>query len=92
MSCKIWWSIYGLWNVAIGHGKTAGYNIVGKDSIYEHIVPVTTLNAFNLSLFSMGIVDESKATDIIIEDRSEEGIYNKVLIIDDKVIWKSQRH
>lgn len=78
--------IYGLWNIAIGQGKVAGYNIVGKDNVYEHIVPVTTLNAFNLSLFSMGIVDESKATDIIIEDRSEEGIYNKVLISDDKVI------
>lgn len=77
---------YGLWNIAIGQGKVAGYNIIGKDSIYEHIIPVTTLNAFNLSLFSMGIVDESKATNIIIDDRSQEGIYNKVLISNDKII------
>lgn len=78
--------IYGLWNIAIGQGKVAGYNIIGKDSIYKNIIPLTTLNAFNLSLFSMGIVDESKATDIVIDDRSEEGIYNKVLINNDKVI------
>lgn len=78
--------IYGLWNIAIGQGKVAGYNIVGRDSTYEHIIPVTTLNAFNLSLFSMGTVDESKATDIVVEDRSEEGIYNKVLINNDKIM------
>lgn len=78
--------IYGLWNIAIGQGKVAGYNIVGRHSVYEHIVPVTTLNAFNLSLFSMGIVDESKATDIVTDDRSEEGIYNRIFINNDKVI------
>jgi nitrite reductase (NADH) large subunit len=78
--------LYGLWNISIGHGKTAGCNIAGKDSIYENIIPVTTLSAFNLSLFSMGEVDENKATDIILDDRSEENIYNKVLIQNNKVI------
>ncbi|AOT69014.1 NAD(P)/FAD-dependent oxidoreductase [Geosporobacter ferrireducens] len=78
--------IYGLWNIAIGHGKVAGYNIMGKNSTYEHIVPVTTLNAFNLSLFSMGIVEEDQATNIVLEDQSEENIYNKVYIKNNKVI------
>jgi len=78
--------IYGLWNISIGHGKVAGSNIVGKEMIYEHIVPVTTLNAFGLSLFSMGIIEESEASNIIIEDKSEENIYNKILIKNNKVI------
>lgn len=78
--------IYGLWNIAIGHGKVAGYNMVGKNTTYEHIVPVTTLNAFNLSLFSMGVVEEDQTTNIILEDRSEEHIYNKVYIKRNKVI------
>lgn len=77
--------VYGLWNVAIGQGKTAGYNIVGKNSIYEHIVPVTTLNAFNLSLFSMGEIDEDKATDILVEELENSG-YQKVLINSNKII------
>ena len=79
-------TIFGLWNIAIGQGKVAGYNITGQDVKYNYIAPVTTLNAFGLSLFSMGIVDESKATDIILEDRSEENIYNKILLDNNRII------
>ncbi|MFZ5965875.1 MAG: NAD(P)/FAD-dependent oxidoreductase [Bacillota bacterium] len=78
--------IYGLWNISIGHGKVAGLNIAGEDSRYEHIVPVTTLNAFNISLFSMGIVEEEKATHIVFEEKTEEKIYNKIFINNNKVI------
>ena len=78
--------LYGLWSIAIGQGKVAGYNMSGKDSSYSYITPVITLNAFNLSLFSMGIVDESKATDIILEDKSSENIYNKIFINNNKII------
>lgn len=78
--------IPGLWNIAIGQGKIAGYNMVGKDVKYNTIIPVTTLNAFGLSLFSMGIVKEHCATHIILDDRSSDNIYNKVFINNDKVI------
>ncbi|WP_099189356.1 NAD(P)/FAD-dependent oxidoreductase [Tepidibacter mesophilus] len=77
--------VYGLWNIAIGQGKIAGYNIVGKNSIYQQIVPVTTLNAFNLSLFSMGVIDEDKAKDILVEEL-ENNTYQKVLINNNKII------
>jgi nitrite reductase (NADH) large subunit len=78
--------IYGLWNIAIEHGKVAGANMAGKNETYEHIVPVTTLSAFHLSLFSMGVIEDSKATDIVLEDRSAENVYNKVYIHNNKVI------
>lgn len=76
----------GLWNIAIGQGKVAGYNMIGKDTIYDTITPVTTLNAFGISLFSMGIVDETKTTHIILDDRSSDDIYNKVFINNNKII------
>jgi nitrite reductase (NADH) large subunit len=76
----------GLWGIAINQGKVAGYNICSKDTVYNYITPVTTLNAFGLSLFSMGIVDESKSTYIILEDKSDENIYNKVFINNNKII------
>ncbi|RKD31939.1 NAD(P)/FAD-dependent oxidoreductase [Thermohalobacter berrensis] len=79
-------NIYGLWNIAIGQGKVAGYNMVGKEAIYEHIVPVTRLSAFNLSLFSMGDVNEADASEILVEDNSEKNSYKKILIKDNKVI------
>lgn len=75
-------NIFGLWNIAIEQGKVAGYNIAGKDTKYKYVPPVTTLNAFNLSLFSMGIVDESKVTDTLVEENMEENTYKKILIKD----------
>ncbi len=75
----------GLWNISIGQGKVAGYNMIGKDSTYKHIVPVTTLNAFKLSLFSMGCVDENNATNVLVED-NDEGQYMKVFVRDRKIV------
>lgn len=76
--------LYGLWNIAIEQGKTAGNNIVDKNSIYEHIVPVTTLNAFNLSLFSMGVIDEDKATDTLSEKNDNK--YQKIFINNNRIV------
>ncbi|OCL26356.1 pyridine nucleotide-disulfide oxidoreductase [Orenia metallireducens] len=78
--------IYGLWNMAIEQGKTAGYNIVGKEETYQHLVPVITLRAFGISLFSMGIIDEDKASNIIIEEKHEDKSYTKILLKDKQVI------
>lgn len=79
-------SIYGLWNIAISQGTTAGYNIVGKDTVYKHIAPVTTLNAFGISLFSMGNIEENEATNILVEGGSENKDYKKIFIKDNKII------
>lgn len=78
-------NIFGLWNIAIGQGKVAGYNIAGKEAKYEHIVPVTTMNAFNLSLFSMGVVEESFADNSIIEE-SGDGNYKRIFIKNNKIV------
>ena len=78
-------NIFGLWNIAIEQGKVAGYNIAGKDVKYKYVPPVTTLSAFDLSLFSMGIVDESQVTDAIVEGDVEENTYKKILIKDNYI-------
>ena len=78
--------IFGLWNIAIAQGKVAGYNIAGKDSTYKPIVPVITLSAFNLSLFSMGEVREEKATDILVDKELNQPSYRKVFFRENKVI------
>lgn len=78
--------IYGLWNIAIEQGKVAGSNIACVDATYKHIVPVTTLNAFDLSLFSMGVIEDSEATDILVEEDLEHASYKKVLLKHHKII------
>ncbi len=77
-------NVAGSWNINMALGKVAGYNIAGRESVYQPVVPVITLNAFKLTLFSMGCVDESKATNIVAEE-NDEGQYYKILIKDGKV-------
>lgn len=78
--------VSGLWNIAIAQGKTAGGNIVGKDSIYEEITPVVTLNAFDISLFSMGCIDENNSTRVLVDENTKGNEYKKIFIKDNKVV------
>ncbi|WP_171903767.1 NAD(P)/FAD-dependent oxidoreductase [Cellulosilyticum sp. I15G10I2] len=78
--------VYGLWQIAIEQGKTAGYNLAGKDAKYKHVVPVTTLNAFDITLFSMGMIDEKQADDFIIWDESDKNMYSKILLSKNRIV------
>ncbi|MBU3126352.1 NAD(P)/FAD-dependent oxidoreductase [Clostridium tagluense] len=78
--------VIGLWNIAIAQGKVAGYNIAGKETVYENMTPVTTLNAFGISLFSMGCVDESESTKVLLDEDVNLKIYRKIFIKNNKVI------
>ncbi len=53
---------FALWSEAIEQGKAAGINASGEEYIYEQIIPLTTLNAFNSGIFSIGdIGSDSKS-------------------------------
>ncbi len=76
----------GLWPIAIEQGKTSGYNLVGKDVSYTGILPVTTMNAFNLNIFSIGTIDETSATLTLIDDPGDNSTYKRVFIKDNTII------
>lgn len=78
-------SVGGLWSISMAQGKVAGYNIAGGNSTYKPIVPMTTLNAFDLSLFSMGCINESKSTDTLIEENNESE-YTKIFFRNNIII------
>jgi len=78
--------IIGLWNIAIEQGKVAGYNIVGKEIEYAKITPVTTLNAFEISLFSMGCTNESESTKVLINEDTDSKIYKKIFLKNNNII------
>ncbi|MDF2859412.1 MAG: pyridine nucleotide-disulfide oxidoreductase [Neobacillus sp.] len=67
----------GLWTIAIEQGKTAGYNIAGKTTSYNSSLPVTTLNAFHLDVFSVGTVDENSYSQTLIDDPLNDQSYRK---------------
>ncbi|AJS57634.1 NAD(P)/FAD-dependent oxidoreductase [Paenibacillus sp. IHBB 10380] len=52
--------VEGLWGGAIEQGKIAGINMTGNHVAYQRQVPVTLFNAFEMSLFSIGLVDEQQ--------------------------------
>ena len=72
--------VAGLWNIAIAQGRVAGYNIAGREIVYENITPVTTLNAFGISLFSMGCIDETKSTNILADKDINLKEYKKIYL------------
>ncbi|KMT21166.1 NAD(P)/FAD-dependent oxidoreductase [Clostridium cylindrosporum] len=78
--------VTGLWNIAIAQGKVAGYNIVGKEIAYEDITPVVTLNAFDISLFSMGCIDETNSTKVLLDENVNNTEYKKIFIKNNKIV------
>lgn len=76
----------GLWSIAMEQGKVAGYNMVGHNVMYNQIVPVTNLNAYGITLFSMGKVDTSSETQTITEKDTDRLVYKKIFIENNNIV------
>ncbi|MBE7129653.1 NAD(P)/FAD-dependent oxidoreductase [Bacillus mycoides] len=77
--------IEGLWATAMEQGRVAGSNMVSKTTIYKKEIPTTIFNAFNVSLFSIGFVNEEQCdTTIVVEDGKEK--YTRLFIKNNKIV------
>lgn len=76
----------GLWTIAMGQGRIAGQNIGGSDVSFTGVVPVTNMNAFNLSVFSIGDIDDNSFTHTLVESSEEEKTYKRIFIKDNIII------
>ena len=77
--------VAGLWNRAMDQGKIAGMNMAAANVAYQGTLPVAIFNAFNISLFSIGLVDESQCDMTMIEEEGDEK-YTRVFIKDQKIV------
>ncbi|WP_032121026.1 NAD(P)/FAD-dependent oxidoreductase [Clostridium amazonitimonense] len=77
-------NIEGLWIKATEQGGVAGANMAGEDLSYKTSVPVTVFNGFNISLFSMGDVNEGSYDNSIKEELDKK--YIRVFIKDSKIV------
>lgn len=75
--------VEGLWGRAMDQGKVAGKNMAAVHEVYEKTTPFTVFNAFNMSLFSIGMVDEGLC-DTTIMDEDEK--YTRIFIKDEKIV------
>jgi nitrite reductase (NADH) large subunit len=78
--------VYGLWNIAAGQGRTAGYNMAGQVTAYHSAVPVTALNAYGTSLFSIGDVSETSATRTLKDEDRARNTYRRIFIKNNHMI------
>jgi nitrite reductase (NADH) large subunit len=77
--------IGGLWNIAVEQGKTAGYNIAGREAAYIGLVTVTMMNAFNASLFSAGDIDENSCDKTLTDENPDKISYKRIFVRDNKI-------
>ncbi len=77
--------VTGLWGSAMEQGTVAGTNMVNGNTAYKKILPTTIFHAFEIELFSIGLVDESRCDNTITE---EDGSlkYIKLFIKDNRIV------
>lgn len=73
-------NVYGLWSTASQQGKIAGANMCGQNPTFEPAPPLTTMDAFGLSVCSMGDITENENTHLLVEVDNENLRYLKVFI------------
>ncbi|MEK5028431.1 NAD(P)/FAD-dependent oxidoreductase [Paenibacillus sp. FSL M7-1046] len=75
--------VEGLWGGAIEQGRIAGNNMAANLTVYRRAVPVTLFNAFGLSLFSIGNVDERQCDMAVCGE--ENGAYTLIYVKDNTI-------
>lgn len=68
----------GLWNSAMEQGKIAGANMASHVAVYRRPVPMTVSNAFDTTLFSIGLTDEQQCDNSLSDPDSEP--YKRIFI------------
>ena len=76
----------GLWSIAMEQGKIAGYSIAGKEASYSGTVPVTNMNAFHLSIFSIGDIDENSSDHTLVEESPDDSTYQRIFIKNNRIV------
>lgn len=77
--------VVGLWSTAMEQGTVAGSNMAGASLAFNKSIPTTIFRSFDLKIFSMGLVDESKCDRIITEENNLDN-YTKLFIKDRKIV------
>lgn len=80
-------TVEGLWDRAMDQGKVAGKNMASQGTeVYRKSIPLTVFNAFDLALFSMGLIDESQCDNTLLEEDDATGKYTRLFIANQTLI------
>ncbi|MNN54904.1 Assimilatory nitrate reductase electron transfer subunit [compost metagenome] len=79
-------AVEGLWDRAMDQGKIAGKNMASQGTdAYRKTTPMTIFNAFDLALFSMGLVDETQCDTTLVEEDAA-GKYTRLFIANQTIV------
>jgi nitrite reductase (NADH) large subunit len=79
--------VYGIIPASFDQARTAAYNMLGQEKIYEGTVPANTLKVAGLYVTSLGLVNpEGQGYEEIRKFSKEEGIYKKVVLQDGALV------
>lgn len=80
-------NVEGLWDRAMAQAKIAGKNMAALEKeAYQATVPMTVFNAFDLTLFSIGLVDEAECDTTIVEEDAATGKYTRLFIKNQNIV------
>jgi NAD(P)H-nitrite reductase large subunit len=76
-----------LWPLAILEGKTAGYNMTGKKTVYEGGTNMSSLKYFGIPIVSIGLANpkEDPTLEVLVKDTGN-GIYKKLVLKDNIIV------
>lgn len=77
---------YGIWPEAITQGKIAGANAIGKNSIYEPVIPFNIYHGMDMRLFSIGDVGTDPSKDYDSYSKVEPDHLEKCFFVDNRLV------
>jgi NAD(P)H-nitrite reductase large subunit len=77
-----------LWPLAVLEGKTAGYNMTGKQIAYEGGTNMSSLKYFGVPIVSIGLANpkEDPALEILVKYDADKGTYKKLVLKDNVIL------
>lgn len=80
-------TVNALWTCAVEQGKIAGHNMAGQKREYNGSLGMNSINFPGIDLISFGVVrpKDDSGYEILVEKRTEQGIYKKIVLQDNIV-------
>jgi NAD(P)H-nitrite reductase large subunit len=77
-----------LWPLAVLEGRTAGYNMTGKKTVYEGGTNMSSLKYFGIPIVSIGLANpkEDPTLEVLVKHDVEHGVYKKLVLKDNVVV------
>jgi len=80
-------SVNALWTCAVQQGKTAGFNMAGRERRYDGSLGMNSINFPGADLISFGVTNPPADSDyeVLVDRRVDQGVYKKLVLRENRV-------